>query len=127
MTRILIVEDSVDILFILKTELEWEGFQVEIAAGGKEGLDTTKRWRPDLILCDVRMPEVDGFEFVKRVRQNLNLTAIPVVALSGLCLREEVEAGLNFGFAAYLKKPIDMAELLNVIQNLTAKKLQKAS
>src|SRR4026208_2299553 len=66
--QLLLVEDSDDILYIMKTELEWMGYVVDAATDGNAALDLAKAHRPDVIISDIQMPGIDGFEFLRRVR-----------------------------------------------------------
>src|SRR6185436_16402803 len=68
--RILLVEDSEDIRFIMKTELEWMGYTVDVASDAPAALTMASAAPPDVIISDIRMPEMDGFEFIRRIRAN---------------------------------------------------------
>lgn len=127
MTRILLVEDSTDILFILQTELEWMGYVVFTAKDAESGIETARLTRPDVIISDLRMPFVDGVEFIKRVRQIPELAWIPAIALTGYSMNKEVQLALNSGFTAYLTKPVDGKTLSDMILRVTGKRLKKAS
>lgn len=125
MTRILIVEDSEDILFILKTELEWAGYVVDLAKDGRTALEIARLSHPDVIVSDLRMPGIDGFEFIRRVRQNPALASVPAIALTGFSMHAEVQRAIAFGFTAHLTKPVDISALSSLIGNLTEKKFQR--
>lgn len=126
MTRVLVVEDSADILFILKTELEWLGFVVDVARDGRSALELASKTRPDVIVSDVRMPGIDGIEFVKRIRTNPDLESIPAIALTGSTMTTHVQQALAAGFTIHLTKPVEIADLAAAIYKMTEKKLQKA-
>lgn len=125
MTRLLIVEDSDDVLFILKTELEWRGYAVDVATDGKRAIEIARLIRPDLIISDLRMPGIDGFEFIRRVRQIREMASVPAIALTGFSMNAEVNQAIAFGFTAHLTKPVDMSELMKLITRLTEKKFQR--
>lgn len=128
MLRILIVEDSDDLRFILKTELEWVGYTVELARDGKAGIELARRIRPDVIVSDITMPGIDGLEFIRRVRKIPELAAIPVIALTGLAPTPELHRAFASEFAAHLIKPVEASALCDVIRRLTEKRLRlKAS
>src|SRR4051812_41292969 len=107
MTPILLVEDSTDILFLLQTELEWLDYCVDVASEAQTGLELARKNRPDVIISDLHMPGIDGFEFMRQVRQTPELTGIPAIALTGYTLDKEVNVALTAGFDAHLTKPVD--------------------
>src|SRR2546426_3429959 len=107
--RILVVEDEPGIVRALKTNLSAHGFQVEPVDTGRAGLDAYKRRRPDLILLDLGLPDIDGKEIVRAVRGD-GATPIIVLSVRG-AEREKVEA-LDLGADDYLTKPFGVDELL---------------
>ena len=117
------VEDSADILFILKTELEWEGFAVDAANDAKTALDLAVGFSPDIIVSDVRMPGLDGIEFIKLVRQIPQLKSVPAIALTGSTTGKSVQGALAAGFTIHIAKPVEASDLIQVIERLTDKKL----
>jgi CheY-like chemotaxis protein len=123
MTRILIVEDSSDILFILQWELKWMGYEVHGAADARTGLEVAKLRRPDVIVSDLRMPGMDGCEFIKRIRQIRELSAVPAIALTGSSMHREVQQALAAGFSRHLVKPVDTTQLATLIEQITARRL----
>src|SRR5690349_17465127 len=98
--RILLVEDSADILYLLKTELEWSGYIVDDATDAYEGLRLARANSPDVIISDIQMPGLDGFEFIQRVRQTPQLARVPTIALSGFDLQDDESKNLSSGFSA---------------------------
>jgi len=125
MTRVLIVEDSPDILCILQLELEWLGYEVSTANDATAALDAARRVTPDIIISDLRMPEIDGFEFIKRVRAIPALASVPAIALTGTTLERDVQQALAFGFTAHVVKPVEMAALAQKINQLTSRRLKR--
>ncbi|HEY9880278.1 MAG TPA: response regulator [Leptolyngbyaceae cyanobacterium] len=109
--RVLIVDDLIDNLFLLQTLLEAEGYQVETADGGREAL--TKVWEspPDLILLDVMMPDVNGYEVTRQIRQNSTLPFIPILLVTAHEDPNAIE-GFDVGANDFIRKPIDPDELL---------------
>jgi two-component system, chemotaxis family, CheB/CheR fusion protein len=127
MTRILLVEDSTDILFLLQTELEWMGYTVDVASDAVAGLQLARKNRPNAIVSDLHMPDVDGFEFIRRVRKTQELRGIATIALTGYSLDKELKLALAAGFDATLTKPIDGKAISDLIARLLAKRMKKAS
>ena len=127
MTRILLVEDSTDILFLLQTELEWIGYTVDVASDALAGLELAARNRPNVIVSDLHMPDIDGCEFIGRVRRTRALAGIPAIALTGYSREKEVNLALAAGFDAHLTKPVDGKTISEMITRLLAKRMKKAS
>src|SRR5262245_136847 len=126
MTRILLVEDSTDILFLLQTELEWMNYSVDVATDAITGLELARRNRPNVIVSDLHMPGIDGVEFIRRVRKTKELVGIPAIALTGYSLDKELNLALAAGFDAHLTKPVDGKTISDMITRLLAKCLKKA-
>lgn len=107
--KVLIIEDEMPISDIIKFNLEKDGFQVEVAYDGDEGLEKIRTINPDLVLLDVMLPKMDGFEVLKRTREN---NQVPVVMLTAK--EEEVDKvlGLELGADDYITKPFGMRELI---------------
>jgi two-component system, sensor histidine kinase and response regulator len=102
--KVLIVDDDAFLSGIYATKLELEGFGVVTARDGEEGLKAAFKERPDLILCDVLMPKLDGFEVLKRLKADPQTKDIPVIMLTNLGQKEDVEKGLEEGATDYLIK-----------------------
>lgn len=118
--RILLIEDSRDVLFLMKMELETLGYSVLTAKDAETGLEIAKRELPDIIISDIRMPGMDGLEFIKRVRKIPELASTPSIALTGYDAEADIQEGLAAGFNAHLGKPVDPTELSELIRKLTA-------
>jgi CheY-like chemotaxis protein len=113
--RILVVDDLPDNYVLLQTVLEDEGYQVEVADNGHAALERVIARPPDLILLDVMMPEMSGFEVTRRIRQNPSLPFIPILLVTGY--NEPTPAdGFDAGADGFIRKPIDFDELLNRIR-----------
>jgi two-component system, chemotaxis family, CheB/CheR fusion protein len=125
MTRVLLVEDSADVLCVLKLELEWMGYEVDTAADADAALDSAQSVRPDIIVSDLRMPGIDGFEFIKRIRAIPNLASVPAIALTGATLDRDIQQALAFGFSAHAIKPVEIADLAKQIEQLTSRRLKR--
>src|SRR5438105_2712452 len=125
MTRVLLVEDSADVLYLLRMELEDMGYEVDAEADAKAALAAAERQRPDVIVSDLGMPEMDGFQFILRIREIPGLALVPAIALTGASLDRDVQQALAFGFTAHITKPVEAKELANRIELLTARRLQR--
>jgi len=101
---ILIVEDDEVLGDIYSTKLEIEGFQVLLATEGYEGIETAIRKKPDLILLDVVLPKMNGFEILEMIKKNKKIKNIPVILLTNLGQGYEVNKGLELGAVKYLVK-----------------------
>jgi CheY-like chemotaxis protein len=123
MTRVLLVEDSVDVLSYLKIGLEYEGYEVEAFLDAPTALQAITERPPDVIVSDLGMPVMDGFEFLQRVRNLPALVSVPAIALTGAATEQDVEQALAFGFAAHLRKPVDVGELGKRIRELTVRRV----
>lgn len=112
---ILVVDDLPDNLFLLQVFLESEGYQVTVAASGEAALEQVALNPPDLVLLDVMMPGMDGFEVTRRIRQNRSLPFIPILLVTGY---NEPAPGDGFDVGAddFIRKPIDLDRLLERIQ-----------
>jgi len=102
--KILIIEDDKFLRELISRKISDEGFDVAEAVDGEEGVKKVKTEKPDLILLDLILPGIDGFEVLSRVKEDLNSASIPVIILSNLGQKEEVEKGLKLGAVDYLIK-----------------------
>src|SRR5262245_25709167 len=85
------------------------------ASDGKEALDMVKSGRFDLVLTDIRMPRMDGLEFIRSVRSELNDQALPIIIISTKGAEEDVKRGMNLGASGYLSKPVSMTQLREMV------------
>ena len=113
--RILVVDDEATIARIVEMNLVREGYEVMKASNGVEGLEAARRERPDLILLDVQMPQMDGLEMLAQMKADNELAGIPVIMLTAQSAREDLARGLDAGAEYYVTKPIDPALLLGMI------------
>ena len=117
MAKILCIEDEVELREIITEVLEEAGYDVCVAGDGEKGLEMIHNHKPDLVLCDINMPQKDGYEVLKEIRDNhLILADMPFIFLSALADKERVLAGLTTGADAYLTKPINYEILLSTVQ-----------
>jgi len=113
--KLLLIDDSQDMQKLVGMFLEREGYEVIRAANGKEGLRQLARWQPDLVLLDIMMPEVDGWETCRRIREMSN---IPIIMLTAKSQELDVVRGLEIGADDYVTKPFDLSELRARIRSL---------
>lgn len=114
--KIVVIEDNADVRNNLKEILESSGYLVEEAENGEIGLEVLKRTMPDLILCDIMMPELDGYGVLKAVRSNKYLASTPFVFLTAKTAREDLSKGMEMGADDYIMKPFTIAELLKRVK-----------
>jgi two-component system phosphate regulon response regulator PhoB len=119
---ILSIEDSSSFRQLIRMALEFEGYAVFEANGGAAGLEMARSRLPDLILLDVRMPDMDGLAVCQHIMADARLCSIPVVMLSSSDDEEEIEAGLKAGARGYLVKPFYPKELIALANRLLAEK-----
>ncbi len=120
--KVLIVDDDAFLSGIYATKLELEGFEVASARDGEEGLKAAMKEKPALILLDVLMPKLDGFEVLKRLKADAETKDIPVIMLTNLGQKEDIEKGLADGAVDYLIKahfvPAEAVEKIKKVLNL---------
>jgi DNA-binding response OmpR family regulator len=109
--RILIVDDEPAILRMVESLLVRKGHKVDMARDGEEGLKSAKRHRPDLVITDVLMPEMDGWAFVRQLRAQQELALVPVIFLTALNTAKDRVLGFRLGADDYLPKPFHLEEL----------------
>lgn len=115
MTKILIIEDSSRTRNLFLRCLESEGYHVIAATNGLEGINLARQEIPDLIICDILMPEMDGYHVISELRQDPSTALIPFVFVTGKASRDEVRQGMHLGADDYLTKPCQVDELLGAI------------
>ena len=109
---VLVVDDAIDSIHMLNDVLEESNFTVLVALEGAQALTITKNIRPDIILLDAIMPNMDGFETCRQLKLNPQLTDVPIIFMTGLSDTEHVVMGLNAGGVDYVTKPINPDELI---------------
>ena len=116
MKRILIIEDSPDILENTAEILELSNYNVYTATNGIDGVSQALATKPDLIICDIMMPELDGYGVLHMIQKNPDLQSTPFIFLTAKTEKEEVRKGMSLGADDYITKPFDPTELLNAIE-----------
>jgi len=112
MKRILVIDDSPENVFLLQDRLEKEGYEVTNAYNGEMGIQKAFECKPDLILLDVMMPDISGFEVCKKLSTSKETNLIPIIMLTALTEVEDVKTGLQSGAFDFIKKPFNKTELL---------------
>lgn len=116
---VLIIEDNDDTRDVLRFMLEIEGARVETAAGGEDGVRAADAFRPEVILCDIGLPDIDGMEVARRIRAHHALARVRLIALTGYGQTEDVRQAAAAGFDAHLTKPINLDQLLALLTGAT--------
>lgn len=116
MQTILLIEDNNEIRENTCELLELEGYKVLLAENGKEGLALAKQQKPNLIITDILMPEVNGYDLVRGLKADTKTAAIPFIFLTASAEKSEVEAGLGMGAMDYIQKPFEPQELFEAIR-----------
>jgi CheY-like chemotaxis protein len=119
MTKLLLVEDEPALRETLKEILELNDFEVAVASSGLEALEAINARIPDLIVSDIMMPGITGFDLIKKVHEQPKLAEIPFIFLSALASREDQNKGLDAGAKGYITKPFKSAELITLIKQHT--------
>ena len=115
--KLLLVDDDPHMILLVKDYLEFRGYEVLTAGNGNQALDCLESFLPDMIICDVMMPEMDGYTFVEQVRQQENLSWIPILFLSAKGQSQDRVHGLKKGADVYMVKPFEPEELIAQVES----------
>ncbi len=118
MPRILVAEDEKDIRELIAFTLRFAGFDVLLATNGVEAVEVAQAQRPDLVILDVRMPRMSGYEACRRLKENPQTASLPVVFLSAKGQDSEIQQGLESGAEEYILKPFAPDELIQQVQDI---------
>jgi len=121
MQTILVVDDMVDVRYLIATVLTKYGFNVREAATGKLAVQMIAEERPDLVICDVNMPAMDGYETLTAVRDSSKTASIPFILITGLVSRDGFRRGMSCGADDYLVKPFTPDELVDAVMSRLAR------
>lgn len=121
MKKVILIEDDPVLRENTAELLELSGYKVKTAADGKRGVLTTKEYLPDIIVCDIMMPELDGYGVLDAISQDEKTKGIPFIFLSAKTERKDVRKGMELGADDYLTKPFEEAELIGAIESRLAK------
>ncbi|MDH5655599.1 MAG: response regulator, partial [Spirochaetia bacterium] len=122
MKNIAVIEDTLTVQEEIKMILEFEGYRVHAASTGNQGLQIIQKINPDLILCDIMMPDMDGYELLKYLRNSPGTSEIPFIFLTAKASRKDVRNGMNLGADDYITKPFTVEELLQAINSRLERK-----
>jgi DNA-binding NarL/FixJ family response regulator len=125
MKKILVIEDEPETLENLILMLDMEGFRTVSAPNGKSGVVAAKREIPDVILCDVSMPEMDGYGVLERLRADESTVSIPFIFLTAKGDKKDLRTGMNLGADDYLTKPASAEDVLGAIQARLDRHIEK--
>lgn len=115
--KLLLIDDDPNLILLVEDYLEFQGYKVATADNGQEALNILERWIPDLIVCDIMMPEMDGYELVRRIRDDSRISWIPVMFLSAKGQTSDRVKGLSTGADVYLVKPFEPEELVAQVES----------
>jgi CheY-like chemotaxis protein len=115
---VLVVEDSDDTLKLLSTLFSREGAQVMQASSASEALEAASSSPPDIVISDIGMPDVDGYEFLQQLKQIPGMDGVPAIAISGYASDEDRRKALSVGYLALMPKPINVDALFDLIHDL---------
>jgi DNA-binding NarL/FixJ family response regulator len=122
MKTILVIEDEPEMRRNITTLLRFKGYKPVAAENGRIGVEAARRERPDLILCDVMMPELDGYGVLRALQADADLSFTPFIFLTAKGEKEDLRSGMNLGADDYLTKPVGNEDLVNAIET----RLQRA-
>jgi DNA-binding NarL/FixJ family response regulator len=115
--RLLLIDDDPNLILLVKDYLEFRGYEVLTADNGKEALHLLSQNLPDMIICDIMMPEMDGYALIENVRQDQRTSWIPVLFLSARGQSQDRIKGLNLGADVYMVKPFEPEELVAQVES----------
>ena len=118
MTKILVIEDETTVRENILELLDAEGFDAIAAENGRIGLAMAQQHLPDLILCDIRMPELDGYDVLTALRSESKTAEIPFIFLSAKAAKTDLTVGMDLGASAYIIKPFTLMELLDTMEQV---------
>ena len=121
MAKILIADDEPDIRELVTFMLRFAGYEVVAASNGEDAVHTASRELPDLVIMDVRMPRMTGYDACRLMKANPDLRDVPVVFLSAKGQESEIQSGLDAGAEEYLLKPFSPAELTNRVRGILSR------
>jgi len=116
--KILVVDDEPDVLLIVKTGMQAEGYDVVTASNGLDALAMVKEEKPDVVILDVMMPLMDGFEVLAKLKEDDATAAVPVIMLTGLSERSKIQKALISGIHFYVVKPFEFEELIQKVRTV---------
>jgi two-component system, cell cycle response regulator DivK len=122
--RILVVEDQDDLRGVLRDLLTGSGYEVAAAADGQDGVATAQSERPDLILMDIQLPIIDGYEATRQIKADPDLKTTPIIAVSSFAIKGDEEKARASGCDHYVTKPYSPLQLLRIIRDFLGEKVR---
>lgn len=116
--KILLIEDTIDALENLTELLHMEGYEIMTAVNGSDAFDKLSMYKPDLIITDLRMPKMDGFEFLEKIKLLPDMKSIPILIFSANATPDNEDRSIQLGAVGFLKKPCNTEILLKSIQTI---------
>ncbi|MCQ3937669.1 MAG: response regulator [Chloroflexi bacterium] len=113
--RVLIVEDNMDTYELVKFILEKSGYDTFLAMNGRDGVNAASKQKPDLIIMDLQMPEMDGWTATRLIKGNIHTADIPLIALTAHALPGDRQRAMDSGCDEYITKPMDLLELVETV------------
>ncbi len=126
-SKVLLIDDNANLLKLISIILRQSGFEVEMAHSGKLGLSLAESGKPDLVLLDVMMPDMNGYEVCKQLRDNPTLNHTRIILFSAMSRRKDKETGFDAGADDYLIKPIHPVELVNKVREVLGRAEEEAA
>jgi two-component system alkaline phosphatase synthesis response regulator PhoP len=123
--KILIIDDEENIVLLAETNLEMCGYRVITAQDGKQGLEMAQKEKPDLIILDIRLPEIDGWEVCRRLKNSTDTRNIPIVFLTAHAQENDINKGLSLGAEEFITKPFIPEDMAQRIKKILAQKQDK--
>ena len=123
--KILIIDDEENIVLLAETNLEMCGYKVITAQDGKQGLEMAQKEKPDLIILDIRLPEIDGWEVCRRLKNSTDTRNIPIVFLTAHAQENDINKGLSLGAEEFITKPFIPEDMAQRIKKILAQKQNK--
>ena len=121
--QLLLVDDEPGLREAVKDYLEESGFKVQVASNAREGWELMQRNTPELVISDIMMPQVDGYQFLKQLREDPRFALLPVIFLTAKGMTSDRIQGYQAGVDGYLPKPFDPDELVAIVENLLARRV----
>ena len=118
MSKALLVEDNANNRYLFTLLLQHAGFSVVAAPDGRSGLEMARKEQPDVILLDIQMPEMDGYDVANRIKQDESLLSIPLIGVSSFAMPGDREKALDSGFIGYIEKPVDPDRFAQTVRSL---------
>ncbi len=116
MKKILVVEDNEKNMYLISFILKKNNYEVIEARNGEQGIELAIKEKPDLIIMDIQLPDIDGMEATKRIKESEDVREIPVIAFTSFAMAGDREKMLNSGFAEYIEKPINLKTFIADIE-----------